>query len=63
MNENEFEFEGKKYQAIDDCGNLCDGCAFHNKEACGESYYHAVPKCDDSDRDDGRSVIFVEKQL
>ena len=60
MGENEFEHEGKHYEAItcsaDDCGSS-DGkqCAFVGID-CSKL------DCFPESRDDGRNVIFMEKQ-
>lgn len=57
MDENEFEFEGKSYVAVEqDKYPFCSGCAF---EFCGCS---RVPECVRSKRADNVNVIFVEKQ-
>lgn len=61
MNENEFELNGKVYVAVDN--KECDGCAFSYgddgsvTDGCG-----VCPRCYPSEREDDRSVIFVEKQ-
>lgn len=55
-NENEFEFMGVAYKAVDSASN-CDGCSFSERAIPCIS----APDCRRSYRDDGRNVIFVEK--
>lgn len=57
MDENEFEFEGFTYIAVDGAQDDCEGCTFLRSGAC-----HRIPYCYPSQRVDGRDVIFVEKQ-
>lgn len=54
MSENEFEYEGVIY--ISKPNITCRGCAFDDTGGCG-----FVPNCGGALREDGTSVIFVEK--
>ena len=58
MNENEFEYSGKRYAAKPHNG--CDGCAFDTIEFIGGGCFFA--NCHASERTDNSSVIFVEVQ-
>lgn len=61
LDENEFELEGIKYQAVDTNLSMeipvCEGCAFdgENIRPCMNS-----PQCGSAYRKDGREVIFVK---
>jgi len=55
MNENEFEYDGKKYIANED--GYCLDCAFYNRKPhCSE----VTPSCLASERKDGVPVNFIE---
>jgi len=56
MNENEFEYGGKKYKSSFATEN-CNGCAFC-KFDCFSSI--KIPGCSGKSRIDGIDVIFVE---
>ena len=58
MNENEFEIDGVSYVATKDSTNDCNGCAF----SMDDVKCVLAPACGIKRREDGRSVIFVEKQ-
>lgn len=59
MGENEFEFEGKTFIAVE--SNLeCDGCAFDGF-FCNLDW-KSYPACMAGRRHDKKEVIFVEKQ-
>ena len=62
MNENEFEYEGKTFEAIEKAKSMsrCTYCAFEKGVECLEEV--EIPGCSREVRLDGRSVIFVEKQ-
>lgn len=62
MNENEFELDGKTFEAIEKAKSMdrCSYCAFRHGVECLEEA--AIPACSSEVRIDGRSVIFVEKQ-
>lgn len=57
MNENEFDYGGKHYEAIPSNGALCNGCQMNSARLCS-----TAPSCSAATRLDGRDVIFVEKQ-
>lgn len=63
MNENEFEHEGKTFEAIEKAKSMsrCTHFAFDKTHDCLDPY-NEIPSCDEADRTDGRRVIFVEKQ-
>lgn len=64
MNENEFEHDGKVYVAVDERLG-CEGCSFQTKIHGGCNFAAAIgfgPYCFKPRRQDGRNVIFVEKQ-
>ena len=63
MNENEFEYKGVTYVAVDATRDedgliCCDGCAMSGVDVrdC------FTVKCSSFDRKDNRNVIFVEKK-
>ncbi len=58
MNENEFEYEGKKFVAIEEDG--CDNC-FYGKDCALLMNEGKIPACAGTGRTDKKSVIFVEK--
>lgn len=63
MDENEFEFEGKNYIAVSYTGGDC-GCE-QSKCCAFDRMRHALCsrfKCTPDKRQDGRNVIFLEKQ-
>ena len=55
-----FEFEGKKIEVKEAGYGECDGCILDGK--CTRSNQAIVGKCGNNDRDDGKSVMFVEVQ-
>jgi len=59
MNENEFEYDGKRYKASE-CINYCQGCAFND----GYCYLVSlvIPPCAKDKRSDREDVIFIEVQ-
>jgi len=60
MNENEFEYEGKAFIAVDsDAG--CYGCYFEQKDCCGLQDDRIIPNCFGSRRQDKTEVMFTEK--
>lgn len=58
MDENEFEFEGKVYVAMEHTESdiYCVGCDLY------PNCFSEVAKCTPDERSDFRNVIFVEKQ-
>lgn len=54
MNENEFEWHGKKYVAAS--RRRCSGCAFFDEDFNCDM----IPSCESERRSDGRNVIYVE---
>lgn len=58
MNYDEIEADGKVFVAKEHDG--CDGCAFDGTEVI--SRWCAAVYCHSKERDDCKSVIFVEKQ-
>lgn len=54
MNENEFEWHGKKYVAAS--RRRCSGCAFFDEDFNCDM----IPSCESEKRFDGRNVIYVE---
>lgn len=64
MNENEFEYCGKRYVAIS--GLNCGDCAMWDADECMcnavSSRDFIFPSCNNSQRKDGRDVIFMEVQ-
>lgn len=67
MNENEFEYNGKKYVAVEDNAfEICENCAFKTESplrlGCGMLQRRMkIPPCSPLDRKDRRNVHFVEK--
>ena len=65
MDENEFEFCGDTYQAIEvPLSNGCKGCGIWTQtHGCAANLFKvgSIPDCDPGYRIDGRNVIFVEK--
>jgi hypothetical protein len=60
-NENEFEFEGKTYVAVE--GGDCYLCAMYIDDNCiGLGDNTTIPWCGMNDRDDKRYVHYAEKQ-
>lgn len=62
MNENEFEFNGKTYVAVEDESPLCSGCAFFEYHCIRLQTFGKIPRCTVIDREDGRLVKFFEKE-
>jgi hypothetical protein len=64
-NENEFEFEGKTYVAVDDKGS-CKECSFYSdqelRSCLALSHLEIIPRCYPYARKDRRDVNFKEKQ-
>lgn len=61
MNENEFEFNGKTYVAVED-ELPCKNCAFWGK-SCGILQWHGkIPPCSAPYRKDDKDVRFVMKE-
>lgn len=65
MNENEFEYNGKTYIAINApmAGNCCQECAFSPASCMQLLDSTKIPPCTRTGRMDNRSVIFIEKKL
>lgn len=62
MNENEFEYEGKKMIAREAAPEArCKGCFFFTDDYC-KGISGVIPNCSACSRQDGRSVIFIEKE-
>ncbi len=63
MNENEFEYAGKNYQAVNYQGGDC-GCEHNQPCAFSERdmRFCSQLKCTPDKRVDGRNVIFMEVQ-
>ena len=60
MSENEFEYDGVVYEAIQvESDNGCCGCALDNDDICILS---DRPRCIGVFRSDAMNVIFTEKQ-
>lgn len=63
MDENEFEVDGIIYVAVDAPPvKPCNKCSFFINDRCTGMLMNAAPDCFGDFRDDGRDVIFVEKQ-
>ena len=63
MDENEFEFDGKVYVAIENNSSKCDGCALDAETDVGYCLdINQEHPCLAMDRKDRRNVIFLEKQ-
>jgi hypothetical protein len=63
IDENEFEFEGKTYVAVEGAG--CEGCHImrdHSETMPCLGSYERIPACLWSDRSDKRNKVFKEKQ-
>lgn len=61
INENEFEYNGKKYVEVEEKTDICDDCAF-SKIDCGKlQRLGKIPECCAFARDDLMDVRFVEK--
>lgn len=59
MNQNEFQFNGKTYVAIENNGgSTCMGCAFSRLDCYN---IKSIPPCLSQIREDGSCVHFVEK--
>lgn len=54
---NEFELDGKVYEAVKQKQGGCGGCAFKERCADSDQVY-----CDAEHRDDGRSIIWKERK-
>lgn len=66
MNENEFEYDGKTYIAVEDTGlksEACKNCVFFDLLRCCLMLRvrGIIPNCLNGVRNDGRDVHFVEK--
>lgn len=52
--ENEFEYNGNKYSAVDDMEGECHKCCFFSKIPCFDK-----PDCTAAKRKDHKNVVFV----
>lgn len=62
MNENEFEYNGRKFKTteIELCNFSCEGCSFSKTHCFNLAGKKLIPGCMGFERKDKKDVIFVE---